>query len=57
MGRPERVAVVMIVVVLVTSVAGVGALMAARGYGVFVAIVVATLVGVIVYANTVARRR
>ena len=52
-GRAERVAVVMIIGVLVASVAGVGASMAARGFGVFVAIFVA----VVVYANILARRR
>jgi amino acid permease len=56
-GHAERAAAVMIIGVLVASVAVVGALMAARGDGLVVALFVAAFVAVIVYAMVARRRR
>jgi Flp pilus assembly protein TadB len=57
MGRAERVAALMIIVVLVACLAVVGVLMAARGYGLVVAVFIVAFVAVMAYAVVARRRR
>jgi hypothetical protein len=56
MGPAERVAALMIIIGLVGSIAVVGALMTARGYGLVVAICVIAIVAAMGYSTFAARR-